>query len=136
MTTRISNAAALAACNATVDLLDAGDGAGALLIYAGDVPAAADAAITTQTLLVTIPLPATAFGNAVDINPGARATANAIDPAQATATGTASFFRAVDGDGDAIIQGDVGAELTLNTADIVEDVEVSITSWTHTQPES
>lgn len=143
MTTRISLAAALAACNATVDLLDAGSGPGVLRIYGsgtGGVPTAADAALTDQPLLAELTLSDPAFGAAADINPGARATAAAITgDTSANATGTATFFRALDSDNNVIIQGNVGesaAELILNTVAIVEGVEVNITSWTHTQPEA
>lgn len=141
MTTKITNAAAIAACNAVVDLLDAGSGAGKLLIYSAGsgVPANADTAITDQVLLAELTLSDPAFGNAADINPGARATANAITgDTAANATGTAAFFRAVDSDDNPIIQGGVGTsgqELNLNTTSLVSGVAVDVTSWTHTQPE-
>lgn len=141
MTTKITNAAAKAACDAVVDLLDAGAGAGTLKIYSAGsgVPANADDAITDQVLLATLTLSDPAFGNAADINPGARATASAITgDSAADATGTAAFFRALDSNGVVVIQGGVGTsgqELNLNTVSLVSGVAVDVTSWTHTQPE-
>lgn len=138
--TKLANAAAIAACNAVVDLIDV-NGPGSLVIYgAGSgVPANADDAITDQPVLATFALPNPAFGAAADINPGARATANAISPTTGAANGTAAFFRALDGNGAPVLQGTVGtsgAQLNLNTTSIVTGVAVEITSWTHTQPES
>lgn len=141
MTTKITNAAAIAACDATVDRLDLGAGAALLRIYSAGsgIPANADDAITDQVLLAELTCSDPAFGNAVDINPGARATANAITgDTSANATGTAAFFRAVDSTGVPVIQGGVGTsgqELNLNTTSIVTGVSVQVSSWTHTQPE-
>lgn len=137
----ISNAAALAACNAVVDLVDGGAGAGLLRIYSAGsgVPADADVAITDQVLLAELTMSDPAFGNAADGAPGAVATASAItSDTSANATGTAAFFRIVDSNGVAIIQGTVGtsgADLNLNTTSIVSGVEVAVSSLTHTQPE-
>lgn len=142
MTTLITNAAARAACDAVVDLLDAGSGPGKLRIYSAGsgVPANADDALTDQVLLAELTLSDPAFGNAADINPGARATANAITgDTSADATGTAAFFRALDSNNVVVIQGNVGtsgAELILNTVNLTAGVAVNVTSWTHTQPES
>ncbi len=136
---KISNAAALAACNAIVDRLDAGAGAGTLKIYAGSVPANVEAA--AGTLLATLTLSDPAFGDAVDINPGARATANAItSDSSADATGTAAYFRASDSDGTSSIQGTVtatggGGDLEVGTVSFVAGAVISVTSWTVTVPE-
>ncbi len=139
----LSNAAAIAACNAIVDLLDVGAGAaGNIEIYAGTAPADADTAIGAQTLLATLPFSATAFGAAVDGNPGGVATANAItSDTAADATGTATFFRANDKDGNCIFQGDVsltagGGDLQLNTTSLVVGATVSVTAMTATMPEA
>lgn len=135
---RISNAAALAMCDSLVDLLDVGGG-GYIEIYSGAVPTDVDAA-HGGTVLAVLPLSATAFGAAADINPGARATANAItSDASANNTGTASFFRAYNAGGTAIIQGTVGtssADMILNSVAIVAGATVSCSSWTITQRES
>jgi hypothetical protein len=140
--TDISNAAALAACNGIVDLLDGGTPPGKLRIYSGSKPAGPDEAIGAQTLLAELTLSNPAFGNAADANPGGRATAGTItDDSSANATGTASFFRAVQGGGNTgVIDGDVtatggGGDLQLNSVSIQAGAQVSITSWTFTVPE-
>lgn len=139
--TRINNAAAIAACNAIVDRLDLGAGAGLLRIYTGTPPTNVDAA-PTGTLLAELTLSDPAFQGAVDANPGGRATANSItSDASANATGTAGYFRAVDSDSNGIIQGTVtatggGGDMELNSTSIVLGVEVAVTSWTFTVNEA
>ena len=94
----LSNAAAIAALDAVVDLIDGGATAGQVIIYAGTEPADADTAITTQTVLAEIDLADPAFGAASDNNPGAIASASGLPKTDtsANATGTASFFRVID----------------------------------------
>jgi len=140
MTLYITNARAIVACDGVVDAVDTG-GAGSLRIYAGSVPADADAALASaNTLLAQLTMSATAFGNAADAAPGATATANAItDDSSADATGTATFFRILNGSGTVIIQGSVGTsgeDLNLNTVSIVAGATVSVTSLTVTMPET
>lgn len=140
--TTISNAASIAACDAVVDLLDGGASAGKVRIYDGAQPANPDVAVTTQNLLAELTLSNQAFRAAADANPGGRATANAItDDASADATGTASWFRALDSNNVAIIDGSVGisgagADLELNSVAIEATANVSITSWIVTVPEA
>lgn len=137
--TTISNAAALAACNAIVDLIDVG-GTGKLRIYSGTQPTNPDVAIGSQVLLAELTLSSPAFGNAADLNPGARATANAItSDTSANATGTATWFRVVNQAGTAIIDGSVGtsgADLNIATTSIVSGATVSVSSWTVTMRET
>jgi hypothetical protein len=138
--TRISNAAAIAACDAVVDRLDIG-GAGKLRIYDGTQPADPDTAVSSQVLLAELTLSATAFGNAVDANPGGRATAAAITAdSSADATGTATWFRSISGGGTAVIDGSVGTtssfDLQMNTTSFVAGGNVAVTSWTFTMPET
>ena len=131
---QITNAAASAAADAVVDLIDAG-GAGVLRIYDGAQPATADTAIGAQVLLAALPFGATAFGAASN----GVATANAItDDSSADATGTAAWFRVLanGGTGATIFDGTVGAsgaDLNLNTVSIVSGAAVSVTSLTYTQ---
>lgn len=138
--TQISNAAAVAACNAVVDLLDGGS-PGLLRIYdAGSgVPADCDTAISDQTLLAELTLSNPAFGACADGTPGGVGTADTITAdSSANATGTAAFFRGTKSDGTCVIQGTVGtsgADLNLNSAAISSGASVSITSWTVTIPE-
>lgn len=141
MATRISNAAAQAACNAVVDLLDAGASAGYIEIRTGSAPTNVEDA-ATGTLLATLTLNDPAFGNAADADPGATATANSITgDSSADATGTAGWFRAYDSDDTGVIQGSVtatggGGDMTFASVSFVATQPVDITSWTITMPET
>jgi hypothetical protein len=141
MATRISNIAAIAACNAIVDLLDGGSGAATVTIFSGSAPTNCEDADTGTTLAV-LTCSDPAFGNAADANPGGRATASAVtSDASANATGTAGYFRAKDSNGVVIDQGSVtatggGGDMEINSVSIVSGVEVAITSWTFTVPET
>jgi hypothetical protein len=134
----VSMASAEAALNALTALLNTG-GAGSIKIFTGSAPATCETA-DSGTLLATLALSATAFGNATD--PGstglATATANSITSATAAATGTAGYFRAYNGSGTCIVQGTVGtasADMILNTTSIVSGATVAITSWVITLPD-
>lgn len=142
MTGYISNAAAKAACDAIVDRLDLGstNATSRIRVYAGSVPADADASLGSPTLLAELNATNPAFGNAADLNPGGRATAATIsDDSSADNTGTAAFFRWVDRDAVAVLQGACGtsgSELNFNSVAISSGAIVSITSFTVTVPES
>lgn len=129
---RESNAAANAAMNARVDLLNSGK----LRIYDGTRPATVDTAVSTQTLLAELTLGNPAFGDASD----GVATAEAITKdSAANATGTAAWFRVVTSADAAMFDGTVGTtgcDLNLASTSIVQNVEVSITSFTLTQPKA
>src|SRR3990167_9793896 len=130
---RITNAVASAACDAIVDLIDAGAGAGTLKFYTATIPTNADTALGAQTLLATLTFSDPAFGAAS--NGVAPASAITSDPA-ANATGTATWFRVVTSAGTAIFDGTVGtsgADLNLNTTSIVAGAEVSVSAFTYTQ---
>lgn len=139
MALKFADNAAGAAANAIVDGLDAGAGAGSVEIYDGTRPANPSVAVSTQTKLVDFVLPEPAFGNAAAVTGGSRATANAVDPVNAAASGTATWFRAFDGDGNAWFDGDVSdtagsGDMKVTSTAIVSGVEVSIVSFTFTQP--
>lgn len=143
MAISISNQSALAACDAIVDLCDTGTPPAKVRIYSGTVPTDADTALGAQVLLAELTASNPMFGSAVDLNPGARATASAItDDSSADATGTAAFFRIVKGGGAVcVIQGSAtatggGGQLELNTVSIVAGALVQITSLTATMSES
>jgi hypothetical protein len=138
---RISNAAAIAACDAIVDLIDGDTPPGLLRIYDGTQATDPDTAVAAQVLLAELTFSNPAFGNAADDTPGGIATASAItDDSSANATGTASWFRIVTGTAfTAVLDGSVGTssvDLTLNTASITSGDIVSVTSFTVTMPES
>lgn len=132
---RLSAAANNAVCDALVDSIDAGAGAGTIKIYDGTQPATADTAITTQTLLATLTFSDPAFGAAA----AGVATASAItDDTSADATGTATWARIQDSDSNTKFDCDVGtsgATLNLNTTSITAGQNVSITSFTVTHPD-
>lgn len=138
---KISNVAAIAACDALVDLLDAGTAY--IRIYDGSQPAGVDVAVSDQTLLAQLTFSNPAFGDAVDADPGATATANPITTdSSAEANGTASWFRVVRvvlGVTSSLFDGSVGtsdADLVINDTGIVEGRPVAATSLTLTMPES
>ncbi len=149
MATRISNAAAIVACDGIVDLLDAGTAspnAGYIEIRTGAQPAGVDES-ASGTLLGTLVMTGgagTAFGNAADGTPGGIATANSVtSDTSADATGTAAHFRAYDSDGTAVIDGSITAssaspqgDMTLDDTSIVIGGTIALTSWTVTMPES
>ncbi len=141
---RISNEAAIAACDAIVDRLDEGTGAAVIQGRTGAQPADPDTAVT-GTLLFTLVMSDPAFGAAADANPGGRATASAItDDSSADATGTLGYCRcSATNDGatplDDHIDGEAGtsgADFNFNTVSIVAGATVSMTSFTVTVPES
>lgn len=129
----ITTAARNAAADAVVDLVDVG-GAGSLRIYDGTAPADANAALSSNTLLANLAMSATAFGSAA----AGVATAAAItQDSSADATGTATFFRILAGNGTTVVmQGSVGtasADLILNSVAISSGAAVSVSSLTYTQ---
>lgn len=132
MTLSLGTAAKNAGCNAIVDLLDAGSGAGTIQIRDGVKPASVNDPVT-GTLLATVTLPKPAFGDAV----AGVATLAAVGSVVAAADGTASWFRAFDSAGTPIFGGTVGtsgADLIVNTTAFQAGGTVQITSGTVTQP--
>ena len=97
-------------------------------LYSGTQPANANTAITTQVLLVSMPI-AGVFGT--DTN--GTLTLGAVTPANASGTGAASFFRIFKADNSVIMDGSVGlsgADLILNSVDIASGQSVDITAGT------
>ena len=120
-------------CDALVDLLDNGY----LRIYDGTIPTNADTAVGAQTLLAELRFNVTAFGAASN----GVATANALTAdSSANATGTASWFRALQSDGSTVVMdgtvGTSGDDLNLNTVSIVSGAAVSVSSMTVTMPKT
>lgn len=105
-------------------------GTGAIInIYQGTQPANANTAITTQTLLVQLPISGT-FGT--DSN--GTITLSAVTNGTAVATGTAQFFRITQSNGTTVVMdGSVGlssADMILNNTSIATGQTVSISSGT------
>lgn len=105
-------------------------GSGCLInIYQGTQPANANTAISTQTLLVSLPITGS-FGT--DAN--GTITLSTVTSASAVATGTASFFRIFKSNGTTVVMdGSVGtsnADMILNTTAIANTQTVTISSGT------
>jgi hypothetical protein len=97
-------------------------------LYSGTQPANANTAITSQILLVSMPISGV-FGT--DVN--GTLTLSAVTETNAVGSGTASFFRIFKADNSVIMDGSVGlsaADLILNTVDIAAGQSVDITAGT------
>lgn len=133
---RLTNAAASAAADAVVDLIDAGSGAGTIKIYDGTIPTNANTAVGSQVLLATLTFSDPAFGAAAN----GVATASAItSDSSADATGTASWARIADSNGTTIMDvtvGTSGEDINFNTVSFVTGATIAITSLTYTQPKT
>ena len=133
---RITNAVASAACDAIVDLIDAGAGAGTLKMYTATIPTDADTALGAQTLLATLTFSDPAFGAASN----GVATASAItSDTSADATGTVTWGRIADSNALTIMDvviGTSGEDINLNTAAIVSGATVAVTALTVTVPKT
>jgi len=135
----LSSLAAIAAANAVADLTDAGAGTQTLVVYAGTKPASADTALTDQVALITFNLPEPAFAEAADDGTQAKAVLNAVAPVEAAATGTASFFRIINGNGAVLIQGTCSGtsgsgDVKLNSTAIQAGVQSTVISFSFSQP--
>lgn len=140
-TLSFSNAPLLTAADAIADACDAGstNAQATLVIYMGTMPANCDTALSGNTVLSEHDMSNPAFGAAADDTPDALLTANAItDDSAANATGVPTFYRILDRDENAVIQGPAGTTgtaLNITTANIVQDAVVSVTSLTVRLPE-
>lgn len=131
MAIRLSNTAASAAADGVGNLMDSGY----LRIYDGTIPTNANTAVGAQVLLAELRFNAASF-------PGASngvITAGAITAdSSANATGTASWYRALQSDGTTVMWdgtvGTSGADLNLNSTAIQSGASVSVTSLTLTFP--
>lgn len=121
----LSNPARSAACDAVVDLIDAGSGAGLLKIKDG------------STVLATITLADPAFGAAS--NGVATGASFPRSDTSADAAGDADNFELTDSDNNVVISGSVGqgsGDISLDNTNIATGQTVTISSLTHTQPAS
>lgn len=130
--TNLALAAWDAALNAALALLNGGS----LLFYSGTQPATPDVAITTQTLIASCALNATAFQNALY----GTAVANAITPGSVGASGTITWFRAVTSGSAAVIDGSVGlsgSDINLSQVAVVGGLNtIDVTTWNVSCPVS
>lgn len=113
--------------NAITAARDAAVTPGEVRIYNGARPASGGAA---TLLLAALPFSDPSAPTAV----AGVLTASVIsDDTSADNTGTATWFREVDGDGVFVTDGDVGTDLVLNTNSITAGLNVSITSYVTTE---
>jgi hypothetical protein len=130
----LASAAAIAACNAIVDLVDAGSPPGNLIVTT--------VSGGTGTTLATLTLNNPAFGDAVDAGSAATATLDvspAVSDTSADNTGTAAGFALRNAAGTAIITGSVatsGGDIDIDNASIVAGQTVNLTALTVSVPEA
>ena len=138
MTVRIAASVRTAIVDSVKALIDGGAGPGKIRIYTGAAPAG-PATAASGTLLVDIPLndpsfDATASGTAnADVTPTVVGTA--------VATGTAGWFRILDSNNNALIDGAVtatggGGDITVASTAITTGLTVTVTSLALTAPAS
>jgi hypothetical protein len=135
MATRLATTPRNAACDAVVDLLDAGSGAATIKIYTGTQPTTANDAVA-GTLLATVTLSDPAFGSSAT---GVATLAGTPISATGVAAGTAGWARFADSTGATVMDGSVtatggGGQIELATTTISVGVTVQITSGTVTMP--
>lgn len=133
MAYRLSTAARNAACDAIVDLIDGGAGAGTIAIRTGTQPTNVGDA-DTGTLLGTLTFSDPAFG----ASSTGTATASAItSDTNADASGTAGHFRIKDSSPAIHSDGTCGqgsGDLSFDNNVIVAGGTIAISSMTVTQP--
>lgn len=133
MAYRLSTDTRNKACDAVVDDIDAGAGAGTIAIRSGAQPTNVGDA-DTGTLLGTLTFSDPAFGAAAT----GVATANAItSDTSADASGTAGHFRIKDSDGNIHSDGTCGqgsGDLSFDNAVIVAGGTIAIQTFTVTVP--
>ena len=116
--------------NTALNTITTAIGAGAnVIIYSGTAPTNADASLSGNTVLATLPLSSTSFGAAS----GGTITANAITQENASASATATFYRILTSGATVICQGAVGtsgADMNLNTTALVSGGPVLVSSFT------
>lgn len=114
---------------------------GSLVIYSGTQPTTPDTAISGNTALATIVLPAPAFGAATGTGTSSTMTANAISNVNVSNTGTAVWARLYSSAGVSqantvadFTVGTTGTDLIISSTSITSGTAVSVTSLTLTQP--
>ena len=109
--------------------LNAGAGAALIRLYDGTRPATGGTA-TTLLAELTMTDPAAAAASA-----GVLTMSSITDDSSANATGTVTWFRAVDSTAAFVLDGNVatsGSDMNIDNTSIVTGQVVSITSWTIT----
>ena len=133
---KIATSARNAACDAIVDLVDAGAGAGYCEIRTG-APPTTPATANSGTLLGTCTMSDPAFGAA---STGVATAAAITSDTSADASGDAGHFRVFDSNNNCIFQGTAGnagdtPNMTFDNKAIVATGQIAISSMTVTVPE-
>jgi len=126
MAVTLTTAARNAACNAIVDLVDAGTGDSTLVFYASN----------GSTEVATLTFATTAFGASGAVNPG-EAVAAAITSDTSATGGTTTIAKFLDGDGTEVLRctvGTSGADINLSNNVIAASETVAITELKVTVP--
>lgn len=121
------------ACDAIVDDIDAGSGAGTIAIRTGAQPTNVGDA-DSGTLLGTLTFSDPAFGSA---STGTATASSITSDTNADASGTAGHFRIKDSDANIHSDGTCGtsgADLNFDNATIVAGGTIAISSFTVTVP--
>jgi hypothetical protein len=133
MSYRLSTDTRNKACDAIVDDVDSGGGAGTIAIRTGAQPTNVGDA-DTGTLLGTLTFSATAFGSA---SSGVATAASISNDSSADASGTAAHFRIKDSAGNIHSDGTCGqgsGDLSFDNNVIVAGGVIAISSMTVTVP--
>lgn len=132
------------AAKASVEAMVALANGGTLKIYTGSQPTDANTAVGAQTLLGTLSFANPAFGSASASGTAptrkSTCTANTItDDTSADNTGNAAWFRILKSDGTTVVMdgsvGTTGCDLNLATTSLVSGEDISVTSFTVSQPQ-
>ena len=139
---RLADTQRNAQAQAIADAINAGDGPGTLKFYTGAQPADADMAVSMQTPLGT----QTLLGTLIFSDPCELPIANGLltfstitEDSAAHETGTATWARIEDSDGNTVFDCDVmamggGGAIEINTVNIVQGGPIRILSFVITIP--
>lgn len=121
-------------CDALVDAVDGGSGAGTCEIRTGSPPAT-PATADSGTLLATCTFSDPAFGAATSADPSVATASSITSDTNADASGDAAHFRVKDSNGVVIFQGTAGEsgdtpDMVFNEKSILAGGTVSISSMT------
>lgn len=133
MAFRLSTDTRNKACDAIVDDIDAGSGAGTIAIRTGTQPTNVGDA-DTGTLLGTLTFSDPAFGSA---STGTATASTITSDTNADASGTAGHFRIKDSDANIVADGTCGqgsGDLSFDNSTIVAGGTIAISSFTVTVP--